>query len=119
MSVHSRGAAQQALKIFYEHKTGPVCFHYFTDGQDVASEAIKAGHYFSFNRRMLNGKHKALLDILPQDRVLVESDATFLSKAPISATKEAYSIIAECWKTSLSEAEETISPNFQNCLTAS
>lgn len=119
VSVHSRGAAKEALNIFDEHNTGPVCFHYFTDGHDVASAAVMGGHYFSFNRRMLNGKHKALLEIVPQDRVLVESDAPFLSKAPISATKETYSMIAEYWKTSLSGAEKTILRNFQNCRTAS
>ena len=119
VSVHSRGAAREVLNIFNEYNTGPVCFHYFTGGHEVASEAVNCGHYFSFNRRMLKGKHKALLDIIPRDRVLVESDAPFLSKAPISATKEAYLIIGEYWETSLSETERTISRNFQNCRTAS
>lgn len=118
VSVHSRCAAQKVLEIFDDFETGPVCFHYFTDGQSVASEAVNGGHYFSFNRRMLNGKHRALLDIIPRNRVLVESDAPFLSKAPISAAKATYSMIAEHWDIPFPEAVRTISRNFINCRTA-
>ncbi len=119
VSVHSRCAAREILDIFDDHNTGPVCFHYFTGGQKVALAAVNAGHYFSFNRRMLIGRHKALLDIIPKDRVLVESDSPFLSKSPITATKEAYSMIAEYWEIPLLDAEKVISRNFENCRTAS
>lgn len=117
VSVHSRCADQEILKIFDKNKVGSVCFHYFTGGQDLVSAAVSRGHYFSFNRRMLIGKQKALLDIIPKDRVLVESDAPFISKSPILVIKESYRLIADCWGMSLSETVETISRNFSNCRT--
>ncbi len=119
VSVHSRGAGAELLQIMNEKKVGPVCFHYFTSGLVVAAMAVESGHYFSFNRRMLNGKHKGLLDVIPRDRVLVESDGPFLTTSPVAATKDAYKQIAEYWDVSLSEAEATIGRNFANCRTQS
>lgn len=119
VSVHSRCAAHEILEIFDYHNIGPVCLHYFSGGQKIALAAVNAGHYFSFNRRMLNGRQKALLNIIPKDRVLVESDAPFLSKSPITATKVTYSIIAERWEIPLSEVIDIVSRNFENCRTVS
>jgi Tat protein secretion system quality control protein TatD with DNase activity len=101
-----------------ESEVGSVCFHYFTGGPGVATDAIDAGHFFSFNRRMLKGRQSNLLNIVPRDRVLVESDGPFLTKAPITATKDAYELIAERWGASLSETIETIAQNFKACRTA-
>jgi len=117
VSIHSRGAAYELIDILDQHMVKPVCFHYFTDGLNVASVAVKAGHYFSFNHRMLNGVHKGLLDIIPQNRVLVESDAPFLSQSPISDLKKIYSMIAEYWNLSLFETINLIAQNFINCRT--
>ena len=117
VSVHSRGAGPKLLEIITEKEVGPVCFHYFTAGLVVAVMAVESGHYFSFNRRMLNSKHKDLLGVIPKDRVLVESDGPFLTTSPITATKDAYIKIAEYWDVSLSEAEATIARNFANCRT--
>ncbi len=118
VSVHSREAAKDLLQMLAKNKVGPICFHYFTAGPVVAAEGIEAGHFFSFNRRMLNGKHKALLDIIPRNRVLVESDAPFLTKNPITATKNTYALIAEHWKIPLSDVVKTIAQNFTSCRTA-
>lgn len=118
VSVHSRDAAPDVLQIIERKRVGPVCFHYFTAGPTIAAEVIKLGHYFSFNRRMLNGRHKGLLDIVPKNRVLVESDAPFLTTSPITATKDAYALIAGHWKVSVSDAAKTIAQNFANCRTA-
>jgi TatD DNase family protein len=118
VSVHSRDAALDLLQILDRKKVGPVCFHYFTAGPEVAAAVVEAGHYFSFNRRMLNGKHKVLLDIVPKNRVLVESDSPFLTTSPITATRDAYTTIAGYWQVSLSDATKAIAQNFAKCRTA-
>ncbi len=117
VTVHSREAAPTLLQMLAETGVGPVCFHYFTGGQSVATDAIDAGHFFSFNQRMLKGRQSALFDTVPRDRVLVESDGPFLTKAPTTATKDAYSLIAERWELSLSEVVEIIAQNFKACRT--
>ena len=119
VSVHSRGAATDLLQILEDKKVGPVCFHYFTAGPDVAATVSKAGHYFSFNRRMLKSKHRELLGIIPRNRVLVESDGPFLTTSPVAATKDAYLKIAEDWGMPAPEAEAIIAKNFANCRTQS
>jgi TatD DNase family protein len=117
VTVHSREAAPTLLQMLAETAVGSVCFHYFTGGQSAASDAINAGHFFSFNRRMLKGRQSALLEVVPKDRVLVESDGPFLTKVPITATKDAYSLIAERWDLSLPKTIKIISQNFKACRT--
>lgn len=117
VSVHSRDAAEDLLAILIRYKVGPVCFHYFTAGPTIAAAVVEAGHYFSFNRRMLNGRHKGLLSIVPRDRVLVESDSPFLTTSPVAAIKDAYATIAAFWEMSLSAGVRTIAENFARCRT--
>lgn len=117
VTVHSRDAAPVLLQVLAESGVGSVCLHYFTGGQSVAADAIDNGHFFSFNTRMLNGRHAVLLGSVPRDRVLVESDGPFFAKAPTTATKDVYSLIAERWELSLSETVEIISQNFKACRT--
>lgn len=118
VTVHSREAVPTLLQMLTEKEIGSVCFHFFTAGPGTAIDAIDAGHFFSFNRRMLKGRHSDLLDAVPRDRVLVESDGPFLTKAPVTATKDAYSLIAEHWSIPLSETVEIITQNFKACRTA-
>ena len=117
VTVHSREAAPTLLQMLAETTVGSVCFHYFTGGQSVATAAIDAGHFFSFNRRMLKGRQSALLEVVPRDRVLVESDGPFLTKVPVTATRDTYSLIADRWGLSLPETVEIISQNFKACRT--
>ncbi len=118
VSVHSRDSARELLGMLSDARVTPVCFHYFTGGLPFAKEVVQAGHYLSFNLRMLRGRHKSLLGAVPADRVLIESDGPFLTKSPVSAVSEAYSIIAKHWEVTLPDAEELISENFLRCRTA-
>jgi TatD DNase family protein len=118
VTVHSRDAAPTLLQMLAEKGVGSVCFHYFTGGRAVVTDAIDAGHFFSVNRRMLKGRHSAFLDFVPRDRVLVESDGPFLTNAPITAMNDTYALIAERWRMSLSETVEIIVQNFDACRTA-
>ena len=119
VSVHSRQAAHDLFQVLKDKKVGPVCFHYFTADADTAAAVSEAGHYFSFNRRMLNGKHRKLLGIIPKNQVLVESDGPFLTKSPVNATRDAYVKIAEYWDIPVIEAVAIIANNFAICRTLS
>jgi TatD DNase family protein len=118
VSVHSRESASELLQMLSESRVAPVCFHYFTGAPSLANEVLEAGHYVSFNLRMLTGRHKSLLGVVPTDRVLIESDGPFLTKSPYLAVADAYSIVAKHWEITLSEAERLISRNFSRCRTA-
>ena len=118
VSVHSRESARELLGMLTEARVAPVCFHYFTGGPSLAQKVIQAGHYLSFNLRMLRGRHKSLLDVVPADRVLIESDSPFLSGSRVLAVSDAYSIIGKHWQVTLTDAEKLISANFSRCRTA-
>ncbi|WP_052573342.1 TatD family hydrolase [Haloferula sp. BvORR071] len=118
VSVHSRESAKKLLEMLSEARVAPVCFHYFTGAPSLAQEVIQAGHYMSFNLRMLTGRHKSLLSQVPAERVLIESDAPFLTESPHLAVANAYSTVAKHWGITLPEAEGLISRNFLRCRTA-
>lgn len=117
VSVHSRESVSALLTMLSDAGVAPVCFHYFTGGPMLAQEVIQAGHYFSFNHRMLNGRHKTLLNIVPQEKVLVESDSPFLSPPLVLAVYDSYLAIARQWGRSLQQTQEQISANFESCRT--
>lgn len=81
LSVHSRRAAHDVVRLLREHTTpGRVLpiLHWFSDGVATAQEACEAGCYFSINLPMLDTKSGvALIQSLPAERLLTETDAPF------------------------------------------
>ena len=117
VSVHSRDAFWETMNILEEKKIRPVCFHYFTGGVAAAKKIAESGHFFSFNQRMLKGRHRNLVKELPHERILVESDGPFLTSSPINAVRVVYEQIADIWEMDISRVEALISSNFSNCRT--
>ncbi len=81
LSIHSRGAASDVLRLIAEHTTPqrvlPI-LHWFSDGLRTAQEACRAGCHFSINLPMLTTKSGiALIRSLPADRLLTETDSPF------------------------------------------
>jgi len=117
VSIHSRMAHYDVARILGEEGVQSACFHYFTGGVVAAKELAKQGHFFSVNQRMLRGRNQDLVRELPRDRILVESDGPFLSKAPLSAIKDTYTQIGKIWGMDLSDTESLIAKNFASCRT--
>jgi len=70
ISVHSAGCSAQALRVLREHRHSGVIMHWFTGSPDEAVELVDLGYYFSVNSAM----RREVLDVLPLDRVLPETD---------------------------------------------
>ena len=117
VTVHSRQAVPELLRMLGEAEVSPVCFHYFTGETAQAEKVVEAGHFFSLNSKMLEGKHRVLLDVIPRNRILVETDAPYLTKDPIFAIEQTYAALAKGWGVPLSEAVDTLSENFAECRT--
>jgi TatD DNase family protein len=117
VSVHSRDAHNPLAEMLNTYSVGPVCFHYFTGGSDSALKLVSAGHFFSVNIKMLKGRHRTLLDCLPKERILVESDGPFLTKEPIRAVKEAYALLGNVWGMSECAVIKLLKDNFNKCRT--
>lgn len=117
VTVHSRNAHDEVLDILKEFNIGPVCFHYFIGGPRAAEKIAEMGHYFSINHRMLLGKHKYLLDLVPKERLLVESDGPFLTKKPLSMITHVYEELCKYWQLDKYEVTKIITQNFYGCRT--
>jgi len=117
VSVHSRDAHKLLAKMLSNHSVGPVCFHYFIGGVDSALQLASAGHFFSVNLRMLKEKHRVLLDHLPKEKILIESDGPFLTKRPVSTVGEAYTFLGEVWGLERDKVIELLASNFSKCRT--
>lgn len=82
LSIHSRGAVKEVLKII-EKYTGefvPV-LHWFTGSVKDTEKAIKLGCWFSVNPNMcFTASGKKVISCIPLERVLPETDAPFTQK---------------------------------------
>ena len=117
VSVHCRNAHDEMSRLLDEYYVAPVCFHYFIGGPHAAAELAAKGHFFSINNRMLMNKHRSIIDAVPRDRILVESDGPFLTKRPLSMIEHVYDELSNIWHTDKFETEKIISLNFSRCRT--
>jgi TatD DNase family protein len=86
--IHSREADAHMAEILEEESAKgafPFLLHCFTGGADLANRAVALGGYVSFSGVITFKKSEDLRAIaasLPQDRLLVETDAPFLAPTP-------------------------------------
>ncbi|MBS1902856.1 MAG: TatD family hydrolase [Bacteroidetes bacterium] len=81
LSVHTRGAEREAIQTLHNHLADTdsrVVLHWYSGPASVAASAIEHGYFFSVNHRMLNSaRGKRILEVVPIDRILTETDAPF------------------------------------------
>jgi TatD DNase family protein len=85
--IHTRASAQDTLRIMREERAGEVggVMHCFTEAAEVARAAMDLGFYISFSGIITFKSAQALRDVastVPDDRVLVETDAPYLAPVP-------------------------------------
>ena len=117
VTVHSRNAHDDIASLLEEYHVGPVCFHYFIGGPHAAAALATKDHYFSINKHMLRNKQRCLIDAVPRDRILVESDGPFLTKRPLEMIEHIYDELSRIWRTERKETEELLTLNFNRCRT--
>ena len=81
LTIHSIQSAELVLDQIEEllpATKGKVVLHWFTGSISEAKQAIEIGCYFSINPKMMaTKKGRELLDFLPMDRILTETDGPF------------------------------------------
>lgn len=123
MSVHSRGAVTALLNVLEAHPAaGTPVLHWFSGTIKELDRAVRAGCWFSVGSTMLRSqKGKILLERMPPDRVLTETDGPFIRKgaAPCMPwdVAETVQFLAHIWDESLEDASNAIRRNFRNLLT--
>ena len=55
-----------------------VILHWYSGSMELMDEALKRGYYFSINHQMLQSANgRKIVDSIPIERILMESDAPF------------------------------------------
>ncbi|MCE2517950.1 MAG: TatD family hydrolase [Alphaproteobacteria bacterium] len=91
--IHSRDADEDMATTLEEfHANNPITgvMHCFSSGPELAERALKIGFYISFSGILTFKNTQAIRDIaanVPMDRLLVETDAPYLSPEPVSSIK--------------------------------
>ncbi len=84
ISVHSRGAEHELLELLTEFCIDNVVFHWYSGPIELISTIVSRGYYFSINEAMtVSKKGRAIIENIPLDRILTETDAPYNTKASI------------------------------------
>lgn len=75
MSVHIRGAEDEALKIISKYNPKRCILHWYTGSIAMQERFIELGCYFSVNANML--QRMEVIDNIPKDKLLIESDGSY------------------------------------------
>lgn len=121
VTVHSRGAEQAVLDTLTEFVVGPVVFHWYTGPVGLLAEIARTGHFFSVNPSMtVSANGRRIIEALPQDRVLTESDGPFgkVSGTPCSPWEVTMveSFLGKLWSKTVDQVRAIVWQNFRRSL---
>ncbi len=85
--IHTRAAREDTIQIMQEERAQDVggVMHCFTEDWDMAKKALDLGFYISFSGIVTFNSAKELREVaakVPQDRILIETDAPYLAPVP-------------------------------------
>ena len=83
--VHTRDAGADTLRLLSEEQAQAGVIHCFTEDVDFARQALDLGFYISFSGILTFKNAQQIQEaakFVPQDRILVETDAPFLAPVP-------------------------------------
>jgi len=98
--IHARDADADIARILREEREGgafPFLLHCFSSTRQLAEEAVEMGGYVSFSGILTFPKSEDLREIardLPEDRLLVETDAPYLAPKPFRGKRNEPSYVA-------------------------
>jgi TatD DNase family protein len=96
LNVHSRSAGRHTVRFLRQHGAQKVLLHAFDGKASAALEGIEAGYYFSIPPSVVRSRQKQkLLEQLPLDRLLLESDSPVLGPDP-TARNEPKNVLVSC-----------------------
>ncbi len=80
--IHCRDAYEDLIQIMKSEHQGLANIHSFTDSWDTAKKFLDMNYYIALNAILIFDKTEQLFEVaknLPSDRILIETDAPFLS----------------------------------------
>lgn len=121
LSIHSRSADKETLRLLKEFRRKQAVFHWYTGSLSVAEEILEQDHFFSINPAMIRGrKGQDLLKILPRTSVLTETDGPHISHGGTAIkpgeVSSVYDYLADLWESSESEVFFQVQQNLTTIL---
>jgi TatD DNase family protein len=83
--IHTREAWEDTLRLIDGHPPQALVMHCFTGGPEEARQCVERGFYLSFGGVLTFPKAENVREaarIVPEDRLLVETDAPYLAPVP-------------------------------------
>ena len=120
LTVHSRRAAADVVSAIGDRFRGTVILHWYSGSKKVLEQAIENGLYFSINSAMLKSKRgEEIIRVIPQDRVLTETDGPFVSigRSPASPLNipEVITMLSRLWKGDEDTTIKIVMDNYVRC----
>lgn len=115
VTVHSRGAERETIARLAQAHV-PAILHWYTGPLTAVDDALNAGLWFSINPAMVRSKKAVpLLQQLPPERVLLETDGPFARSGSRSAVPAdllgTLDHLARLWAVTTGEARNTVTDN--------
>lgn len=120
--IHSRDATDDTLAILRNFPSVRCDFHCFTGSLAEATKILDAGHYLGFTGAVTFKKNDELREAVrrtPRDRLLIETDAPYLTPEPMRKQKtnepalvvHVAATIAKVWGVSIEEVDTITTKN--------
>ena len=120
--IHCREAVDDTLALMRDFASVPGVFHCFTGASDEARRIVKAGYLLGFTGVVTfkrNDDLRAAVRLTPRDRLLVETDAPYLTPEPMRKQKtnepsfvvHTAAVVAKEWGVSLEELDAITTQN--------
>lgn len=124
LTIHSRGAEAEVLEVLGENFPGMALLHWYSGNARTLERALELGCYLSVNPAMLRSqKGQRLLENLPRERVLTETDGPFVQISGRAALPwDVLGVLehfSQMWNLSLEEAQGVVHQNFARVLEGS
>lgn len=116
LSVHSTGCVDETLQALEKHPLQGAVMHWFTGTPRQAARASELGAWFSVNAAM----RPEIVQSLPRDRVLTETDFPFTRKHGASRpgdTTTAEQLLASAWSETATSVRQSVWKNFASLAT--
>ncbi|WP_299452655.1 Qat anti-phage system TatD family nuclease QatD [uncultured Microscilla sp.] len=84
ITIHSRRSASDIIDIIGDNFPGTIILHWFSGSFKEMEKALSYGFHFSINNAMtLSKKGKQIIERLPNDKMLTETDGPFIKNKQV------------------------------------
>jgi TatD DNase family protein len=121
VTIHSRKAEEIIIDLLDEYNLSKAVFHWYTGQISSLDKILLKGHYFSINQAMtLNTKGIKIIERIPKDRIITETDGPFVQIGSTSINPTHISLLikflGKLWTIPETEVQLQVFNNLKNIL---